>query len=87
VVHDGEIIESIELPIAGLMSNKPLEYVCAKTKSLVSACRSLGVPLADPLMTLSFLALPVIPKLKLTDLGLVEVARFEHVDLFLHKNP
>ena len=83
VVDDGLVLESIELPIAGLMSNKPLEFVSAKTRDLVSSCQSLGVPLADPLMTLSFLALPVIPRLKLTDRGLVDVEKFVHVDLFL----
>ncbi len=83
VVDDGQVLESIELPIAGLMSNKPLEFVSAKTRDLVAACHSLGVPLADPLMTLSFLALPVIPRLKLTDRGLVDVEKFAHVDLFL----
>ena len=51
---------------------------------LVKASHSLGVKLDDPIMTLSFMALPVIPSLKLTDLGLVDVERFEHVDLFLN---
>jgi adenine deaminase len=83
LVNNGQIVESLELPIAGLMSNKPLEFVSARTRDLIAACQALGVPLSDPLMTLSFLALPVIPHLKLTDLGLVDVKRFVHVDLFL----
>ncbi len=83
LVQDGQVLESLELPIAGLMSNKPLEFVSARTKDLVTACHSLGVPLSDPLMTLSFLALPVIPQLKLTDLGLVDVQKFCRVELFL----
>ena len=83
VVRDGAILESLELPIAGLMSNRPLEYVSAKSKDLIQATRSLGITLDDPIMTLSFLALPVIPKLKLTDQGLVDVDQFAHVDLFV----
>lgn len=83
VVNDETVLEALELPIAGLMSNKPLEYVSTRMKELIQATRSLGVKLEDPLMTLSFMALPVIPQLKLTDLGLVDVSKFEHVDLFV----
>lgn len=83
LVEDGRVLESLELPIAGLMSNKPLEFVSARTRDLVTACHALGVPLSDPLMTLSFLALPVIPQLKLTDLGLVDVQKFCRVELFI----
>jgi len=50
---------------------------------LVCAARELGSPLKDPFMTLSFLALPVIPELKITDRGLVDVAHFRHVGLFI----
>lgn len=83
VVNDGKVIESLELPIAGLMSNKPLEFVSTRMRSLIEASRTLGTTLDDPLMTLSFMALPVIPRLKLTDMGLVDVEKFEHVDLFV----
>ena len=83
VVENERVIESLELPVAGLMSNKPLEFVSKRTKSLIEATHSLGVTLEDPLMTLSFMALPVIPSLKLTDTGLVDVEKFEHVDLFV----
>jgi len=83
MVNDGRVIESLELPIAGLMSDKPLEEVSSRTRSLVAACRTLGVTLADPIMTLSFMALSVIPQLKLTDRGLVDVQSFTHVDLFI----
>jgi len=82
VVDDGTVIEALELPIAGLMSNRPLEYVSTRTKDLIQTTHQLGVTLEDPLMTLSFLALPVIPSLKLTDRGLVDVIKFAHVDLF-----
>ncbi len=83
VVNDGKVIGSLQLPIAGLMSNKPLEEISLKTKSLIKSTRQLGVRLEDPLMTLSFMALPVIPRLKLTDQGLVDVERFKHVELFV----
>jgi adenine deaminase len=83
VIEDGRVIDALELPIAGLMSNKPLEYVSTRTKELIAATRTLGVTIEDPLMTLSFMALPVIPKLKLTDRGLVDVDKSDFVDLFV----
>ena len=83
VADNGKVLDAIELPIAGLMSNKPLEFVSARMDELIKAVHSLGVALADPIMTLSFMALPVIPSLKLTDRGLVDVGRFEHVGLFV----
>jgi len=84
IVNDGQVVDYLKLPIAGLMSNKPLEEVSVKTKSLIKSARALGVTPDDALMTLSFMALPVIPKLKLTDQGLVDVEKFQHVDLFVH---
>jgi adenine deaminase len=64
------------------MSDQPLETVAAQVESLTRASRALGCTLPDPLMTMSFLALAVIPSLKLTDLGLVDVGKFEIVSLF-----
>ncbi len=83
VAADGEVKAAVELPIAGLMSNQPLETVSEQMKHLTRVARELGVRLKDPTMTLSFMALPVIPELKLTDLGLVDVGQFKHVDLFI----
>ncbi len=83
VVENEQVVESLELPIAGLMSDQPLEIVSAKMDKIVKAAQSLGVKLSDPIMTLSFMALPVIPSLKLTDRGLVDVEKFEHVSLFV----
>ncbi len=83
VVAHGEIIAELPLPIAGLMSDLPLEEVVRRGGELKKAARNLGCGLSDPFMQLSFLALPVIPKLKLTDLGLVDVERFELVSLFV----
>jgi adenine deaminase len=64
------------------MSPRPLREVAAAYGSLQTAYRELGGGLADPFMALSFLALPVIPALKLTDLGLVDVNRFQVVPLW-----
>lgn len=82
VVAGGEVLADLPLPIAGLLSPAPLEEVAQAYRRLQTAYRSLGGELADPFMALSFLALPVIPELKLTDLGLVDVNRFALVPLF-----
>jgi adenine deaminase len=82
VAKDGKIIESLPLPIAGLMSDQPIEHVSEKIKDLKQAAKKLGTPLDEPFMAMAFLSLPVIPKLKITDLGLVDVERFRHIDLF-----
>ncbi len=83
VVAQGEILASLPLPIAGLMSDRPLEEVAARAEELSRAAAELGCGLPDPFMSLSFLALPVIPELKLTDRGLVDVKEFRHVPLFV----
>ncbi|MGD9049272.1 MAG: adenine deaminase C-terminal domain-containing protein, partial [Anaerolineae bacterium] len=82
VVSGGEVQAACPLPIAGLMSDRPLEEVGEQEKALTEAAHSLGCTLPDPLMTMSFLALEVIPALKLTDRGLVDVNRFDLVPLF-----
>lgn len=76
------VLAACPLPIAGLMSDRPLEEVSYQIEALTRAAHTLGCTLPDPLMTMSFLALPVIPKLKLTDMGLVDVDRFDFVPLF-----
>ena len=76
------VLAACPLPIAGLMSDRPLEEVSDQIEALTKAAHTLGCTLPDPLMTMSFLALPVIPKLKLTDMGLVDVDRFDFVPLF-----
>jgi adenine deaminase len=73
----------LPLPIAGLMSDEPIERVRDRMHSLIAAARELGSPLQDPFATMSFLGLEVIPSLKLTDLGLVDVDAMEIVPLFL----
>ncbi len=81
VACDGRIIESLALPIAGLMSDEPVENIRNRLDVLLSAARFLGAKPSDPFMMLSFLALPVIPELKLTDKGLVDVNAFRIVPL------
>lgn len=82
VVDEGNIQASLPLPIAGLMSDRPYEEVNDGLKTLLAAAHELGSDLHDPFMTMSFLALPVIPALKLTDRGLVDVTQFRFVPLF-----
>jgi adenine deaminase len=79
----GRIAARLPLPVAGLMSLEPVPAVSAALDRMVQAARDLGSPLKDPFMALSFLALPVIPELKITDRGLFDVARFRHVGLFV----
>ncbi|MFW6115922.1 MAG: adenine deaminase [Chloroflexota bacterium] len=78
-----EILEEVALPIGGLMADRPLEVVRREMDELVGAAHALGSTLHDPLMTLGFLALEVIPALKLTDQGLVDVEAFDFVPLFV----
>jgi adenine deaminase len=82
-VSNGEIRAELPLPIAGLMSPEPVTAIRDKLDYLTGAARELGSELKDPFMTLSFLALPVIPELKITDLGLVKVSQFKIVPLFI----
>jgi adenine deaminase len=83
VVADGEVRAGVPLPIAGLMSDLPLEEVRDRVAAMTQAARELGGTLPDPLMTMSFLALAVIPELKITDRGLVDVGEFKRVPLFV----
>ncbi len=71
----------LPLPVAGLLSDAPLADVVAQSRACNEAAAALGCTVATPFLTLSFLALSVIPKLKITDHGLVDVDRFEIVPL------
>ncbi|HET90870.1 MAG TPA: adenine deaminase [Chloroflexi bacterium] len=77
-----QVVGSLPLPIAGLMSDQPVETVRQQMNDLVQVSRDLGSALHDPFMALGFLALEVIPTLKLTDRGLVDVEQFDFVPLF-----
>jgi adenine deaminase len=81
-VRKGEVLARLPLPIAGLMSDRPLAEVARGWEELRQVARDLGSVPDEPFMALSFLALPVIPDLKLTDMGLVDVKLFKHVSLF-----
>ena len=82
VVADKKVLASLPLPIAGLMSMASVQEVNRELERINAAARQLGCKVPDPLMILSFLALPVIPELKLTDKGLVDVNQFKIVPLF-----
>ena len=77
VVEAGQVLAELALPVAGLMSLEPFEVVHERLAALRVAARSLGVTLDEPFLQLAFLALPVIPHLKITDHGMVDVDRFE----------
>jgi adenine deaminase len=82
VVSDGEVLGRLALPVAGLMSDKPMNVVKEDIERLNQAARSIGVEIDEPFMTLSFVTLAVVPDIKLTDLGLFDVNRFEFVSVF-----
>jgi len=83
VVADGEeILAELALPVAGLMSDKPAAEVIASLATFEQFFADEGIPGDSPLMSLSFMALPVIPSLKITDRGLVDVDSFRMVPLF-----
>ncbi len=77
VVADGVVLAELALPLGGLMSLQPFEVVHKDLVALRAAARSLGVTLEEPFLQLAFLCLPVIPHLKITDHGMVDVDRFE----------
>lgn len=83
VVNNGKVLASLPLPIAGLMSDKPAKAVAGRIEALHHAAKRLGVKLEEPFSAMAFLALPVVPELKLTDKGLVDVKRFRFTDLFV----
>jgi adenine deaminase len=80
-IEDGRVRAECPLPVAGLLSDQPLDVVVAQSRACNDAAHDLGWRGATPFLTLAFLALSVIPSLKLTDKGLVDVDRFELVSL------
>ena len=84
VVNNKQVTASLPLPIAGLMSDQSIKSVISSLTAVNEACRKLGDNvIKDPFMLLSFLCLPVIPSLKLTDKGLVDVDKFQFTDLWV----
>lgn len=82
VVRKGKVIGQVELPIAGLMSAERADIVAKKAQTVLEGFRKCGCKIDNPNMQLSLLALAVIPELRLTDLGLVDVTRFEMIPVF-----
>ena len=81
---DGEtVVARLPLPVAGLLSELPIEDVREQYDEMIDAARDLGNQMSDPFMVMSFMGLEVIPKLKLTDLGLVDVEQFVLLELFV----
>jgi adenine deaminase len=82
VIKQGQIVASLELPIAGLISDRPYQEVNESLNDLHLSLEKVGANIHfNPFLTLSFLALPVIPELKLTDKGLFKVSKFKHIDI------
>jgi adenine deaminase len=81
VADEGRVVAELPLPVAGLLSDEPVGAVVRRMDTVHEQLGGLGVKIASPIMTLSFLALSVIPSLKITDLGLVDVDRFAIVAL------
>ena len=77
IASEGNILAELALPIAGLMSLQPFELVQSQLSKLRRIAKNLGVTLEEPFLQLAFLALPVIPNLKITDKGLVDVNKFK----------
>lgn len=80
-VRDGKVLALLPLPIAGLMSDQPVELVAARLSAVHRAWEELGCRLVSPFMTMSLLSLPVLPELRLTNRGLVDTVNFKFVDL------
>jgi adenine deaminase len=81
-VKGGKVLASLRLPVAGLISRRPVHEVAVSARKLIKVAGELGCTLPNPFMTMSFLALPVIPELRLTDRGLVDVEKARVVSLF-----
>ncbi len=83
VAVNGSCVAELPLPIAGLMSDMPVERVSEMQSACEKEAEAIGCAVEHPFMVMSFLALPVIPRLRITDMGLVDVDAFSHVPLFL----
>jgi adenine deaminase len=85
VVKQGEVIGQVELPIAGLMSGERAEIVAKKASTVLTGIKACGCTINNPNMQLSLLALVVIPELRISDLGLVDVTKFEFIPVLQNK--
>lgn len=82
VVNNGEVLAKLPLPIAGLMSDKPFDYVLEHCNMLREQVHKIGCKLDDPFMTIAFLSLSVIPELKITDKGVFDANCCKFIDIF-----
>jgi adenine deaminase len=80
-VAGGGVLAEVPCPIGGLLSDRPAEEVAGAVERIEQASRDLGATISAPFMTMSFLALSVVPELKITDRGLVDTVKFELVPL------
>ncbi|MBS7607203.1 MAG: adenine deaminase [Candidatus Bathyarchaeia archaeon] len=83
IVNGGKIFEELPLPIAGLMANLEAEEIAEKIRALEIAASNLGCKIKNPFMAMSFLSLPVVPKLKITDYGLIDAESLRVVSVFV----
>ena len=83
IVENGKTLAHLKLPIAGLMSDMPYKEVQEKIENLDRAAAQIGCKIDEPFMSMAFLSLSVIPELKITDKGLIDVNKFEVTDLFV----
>ena len=83
VIENGKTLAKLELPIAGLISDKSSEEVISQLQVLNEAVKRIHCKIKDPFMSMAFLSLPVIPELKITDKGLIDVCEFKQTDLFV----
>ena len=83
VVENGKTLAHLKLPIAGLMSDRPAQEVQEKIKELDNAAKKIGCSIDEPFMSMAFLSLSVIPELKITDKGLIDVNKFEITNIFV----
>ena len=83
IVKDRKTLAHLALPIAGLISDKPFSEVDIKLQELSNAAKEIGCKIDDPFMSMAFLSLSVIPEIKITDKGLIDVNKFEVTNLFV----
>lgn len=82
---NGQILEALPLPVAGLMSDRSADFVREKQKRLNETAKMLGSRIDDPFMAMSFLTLPPIPEIRITDRGVIDAVKFKVTPLFVKK--
>src|SRR5699024_6124148 len=81
VVNDEKVLAEVAMPIAGLMSDQPLETLVEQVKQLEKTWNKLGCTIESPFMTFSLIALPVIPEIRISNRGLADIRSFELIDV------